>query len=156
MKSFGDGDKVAKSTIDQEIKEQLTVHSDDGQLQLHTGLTTKEAKKDDKTETALIKGSEETQKKRETVTEKQGDQGQGGMGFDNKETDELGKLEQIEKIRKSTPARDASDAAVSIKDFQEKTGISAKALKTAKGIAKTMPLLLIQMTVPLKNRLPGF
>jgi hypothetical protein len=138
--AFGEHIKTAKDSLESDAKEKLAVHSDDGQLQLHTGLTTKEAKKDDKTKEAVIKAGEETQKKREIVTEKEGDKGQGGMGFDNKEMQDPGKLEQIGKIRKSTPAQDAAEAVDSLKDFQEKTGMSTKALKTAKGIAKTMVL----------------
>lgn len=122
-----------------EVKGVIDEKYDD--IQQLSGTTTRENKDKVKVTTQEVEEQAKTKKKQETVHEKgQQDSGQKDKGSGDKTLEDLKikKLEKAEKIKKSTPLQDASEATDNLKDFQNKTGISTKALEKSKEMAETV------------------
>ncbi len=128
--------KVA-STDKEQVEERLHVAADSAGIMENT-VTAKEAKSkgSDEARTSL-ELKEEQRLRHETVSEKQKGDSQGDNLSGERQLD-AGKLEKIDKIKKSTPRQDAAEAAADLKEFQQKTGLSTKALKNSKAIAQTL------------------
>jgi len=136
----GEG-KGKKSLVEDEVESQVGVHSDSGQIQIHTGLTKKGIQKKDSDETSEMQEKQETKKKQETVQDKDGkgsEQGNEGSGNKTLDLQQIKKMERLQKIKHATPKEDAAEATESMKEFQKQTGISTRALKNSSKIAKTI------------------
>jgi tetratricopeptide (TPR) repeat protein len=128
--------KVA-STDKEEMEERLQLITDSTDMETFTSTAKESRKASDDAHRMSMELKDEHKTKAQTVTRKEQRDFQRDSMSDEKQVDS-GKLEKIDKIKKSTPRQDAAEASAELKDFQKKTGISTKALKNSKEIAKTL------------------